>query len=140
MQRDNYNMPGVIDVRFLNPADVPAQIMSSYIAGIPVSVFVDGTQMSLHGQPTCQAVEEQTNNGRIEKATLTFMTADDVPPEGMLWMIQQASGEWFLIGRREMPYPTVKVSRSTGEPGGGPAIKTVTVEFQGFKALIPLER
>ena len=140
MQRDYYNMPGVIDVRYVNPADVPAQIQSSFIAGIPVSVFVDGTQMSLHGEATCQAVEEHTNNGRIEKATLTFMTSDDVPPAGMLWMVQQASGEWFLIGRREQPYPTVKVSRSTGTPSGERAIQTVTVEFQCFKALIPLER
>lgn len=140
MQRDNYNMPGIIDVRYLNPGDVPAQIMSSFLAGIPVSVFVDGTQLSIHGQATCQAVEEHSNAGRIEKATLNFMTADDVPPEGMLWMIQQASGEWFLIGRREQPYPTVKIQKSTGEPGGDRAIQSVTVEFQCFKALIPLER
>lgn len=140
MQRDNYNMPGVVDVRYLNPGDVPAQIMSSYVAGIPVSVFVDGTQMPLHGVGSCQAVEEHSNNGRVEKATLTFMTCEDVPPAGMLWMIQQASGDWFLIGRREPPYPTVKVQNSTGEPGGDPAIKTVTVEFQCFKALIPLEK
>ena len=36
MQQDNYNMPGIVDVRYLNPGDVPAQIMSSYVAGIPV--------------------------------------------------------------------------------------------------------
>lgn len=140
MQRDNYNMPGIVDVRYLNPGDVPPKIQNAYAAGMPTSVFVDGTQMSLHGKPSCQAVEEHSNNGRIEKATLTFMTADEVPPAGMLWMIKQASGEWYLIGRREPPYPIVKVQRSTGEPGGEPSIKTVTVEYQCFKALIPLER
>lgn len=140
MQRDHYNMPGIIDVRYLDPEDVSPQIMSSFIAGIPVSVFTDGTQMSLHGDVTFQAVEEHSNNGRVEKATLTFMTGDAVPPAGKLWMVQQASGDWYLIGRREPPYPTVKVQNSTGEPGGDRAIKTVTVEFQCFKALIPLER
>lgn len=140
MQQDYYNLPGIVDVRYINPGDVPAQIMSSYIAGIPVTVLVDGTQMSLNGPASCQAVEEHSNNGRVEKATLTFMTGDDVPPAGMLWMFQQAGGEWFLLGRREQPYPTVKVQHSSGEPGGDRAIKTVTVEFQCFKALIPLEK
>ena len=140
MQKDYYNMPGIVDVRYLNPGDVPAQIMSSFIAGIPVSVFVDGTQMSLHDYGSCTAVEEHSNNGLVEKATLTFMTGDDVPRSGKVWMVQQAGGEWYLIGRREPPYPTVKVQNSTGEPGGDRAIQTVTVEFQCIKALIPLER
>ena len=140
MQRDNYNMPGIIDVRFVNPGDVAPNIPGAYLAGVPTSVLVDGTRVSLLSTATCQAVEEHSNNGRIEKATLTFLTCDDVPPAGMLWMVMQASGEWFLIGRREPPYPTVKVQRSAGEPGGDRAVNTVTVEYQCFKALIPLER
>ena len=68
------------------------------------------------------------------------MTVDDVPREGVVWMIQQASSGWYLIGSREKPYPTVKIQTSTGQPGGDRAIKTVTVEYQAYKALIPLER
>jgi hypothetical protein len=33
----------------------------------------------------------------------------------------------------------VKVTTNTGVPGGDRAVKTVTVEYQGYKALIPLE-
>lgn len=140
MQQDSYNMPGVIDVRYLDPEDVSGDIISSFLAGIPVSVFVDGTQVSIHGEATCQATEEHAANGRNEKATLTFMTVDDVPREGVVWMIQQASSDWYLIGCREKPYPTVKIQTATGQPGGDRAIKTVTVEYSAYKALIPLER
>ena len=140
MQQDYYNMPGITDVRYLRPEDVAPEVMSAYIAGAPVSVFVDGTQVSINGEATCQASEEHSNNGRVEKATLTFMTGDDVPNGGVLWMIRQASDDWYLIGRREAPHPTVKVVNNTGVPGGERAVKTVTVEFQCLKALIPLSR
>ena len=50
MQKDSYSMPGIIDVRYLAPEDVSGDIISSYLAGIPVSVFVEGTQVSLHGE------------------------------------------------------------------------------------------
>lgn len=139
MTQDSYNMPGIVEVRHLKPEDVTPDVVSSFLAGVPAAVFADGTRVSLEGEPTCQAVEEHSNNGRIEKATLTFMTTEDVPRAGAVWMIRQANGEWWLIGRREPVYPTVKVTTNTGVPGGDRAVKTVTVEYQGFKALIPLE-
>ena len=67
------------------------------------------------------------------------MTVEDVPRAGVVWMIRQANGGWWLIGRREPVFPTVKVTTNTGVPGGDRAVKTVTVEYQGYKALIPLE-
>ena len=71
--------------------------------------------MSLNGEASCQAVEEHSNNGRVEKATLTFMTVDDVPRGGVAWMVRQANEGWWLIGARERPAPVVKVTTSLQE-------------------------
>lgn len=138
MQQDSYNMPGIVEVRYLQPEDVTPNIISSYLAGIPAAVFVEGTRVSLNGEASCQAVEEHSNNGRVEKATLTFMTVDDVPRGGVAWMVRQASSGWWLIGARERPAPVVKITTSAGQPGGDRAVKTVEVTYQAYKAMIPL--
>ena len=139
MKQDSYNMPGIVRVEYLTPDQVPPSVMQKYIAGLPVGVFADGISMPLHGDATCQAVEEHSNNGRTEKVTLTFMTTGDVPQAGVVWKIKDANGGWWLIGAKERAYPTVKISTSTGEPGGDRAVKTVTVEHQSLKALVPLD-
>ena len=138
MKQDEYNLPGIVEVSYLDPSQISPGIIGKYLAGVPVSVFADGISMPLHGEVTCQAADEHSNNGRTERVTLTFMTVGDVPREPKAWLLRDANGNRWLIGSRERNWPVAKVTTNTGVPGGDRAIQTVEVTHQAYKALIPL--
>lgn len=133
------NLPGIVEVRWVETDMLSPNIEAKYLAGLPVAVLAESYALDVHGTAECQAVEEHESNGRVEKTTLTFQTLSDVPQKrNVAWCVKQASGQWWLIGTKEQHWPTVKVTTNTGKPEGEAAIKTVEVTHVALKSLIPV--
>ena len=50
-------------------------------------------------------------------------------------VFQTIDGNIYIIGSKERPYPTVKITRSTGHLDGEPSVRKYEVSFTAKKAL-----
>lgn len=140
MSYSNCNrMPGVIAVRWIKAANLSSHMLEKYIAGVPVALGTMGNELKLEDTASASGLNSVENNGLTSKAELEFKTMDEVPrDEDIAWAVQDADGNWWLIGTRERPFPVVEISQSTGTPGGDPAVATVKVTHSAKIALIPV--
>ena len=140
MSYSNCNrMPGVIAVRWIKAANLSSHLLEKYIAGVPVALGTIGNEVKLEDTASATGLNSVENNGLTSKAELEFKTMDEVPrDEDIAWAVQDADGNWWLIGTRERPFPVVEISQSTGTPGGDPAVATVKVTHSAKIALIPV--
>lgn len=140
MSYSNCNrMPGVIAVRWIKAANLSSHLLEKYIAGVPVALGTIGNELKLEDTASASGLNSVENNGLTSKAELEFKTMDEVPrDEDITWAVQDADGNWWLIGTRERPFPVVEISQSTGTPGGDPAVATVKVTHSAKIALIPV--
>lgn len=140
MSYSNCNrMPGVIAVRWIKAANLSSHLLEKYIAGVPVALGTIGNELKLEDTASASGLNSVENNGLTSKAELEFKTMDEVPrEEDIAWAVQDADGNWWLIGTRERPFPVVEISQSTGTPGGDPAVATVKVTHSAKIALIPV--
>lgn len=139
MKNQCINLPGIVEVRWIDARNLSPNLVAKHVAGLPVAVMTDTMPLETYGEAQCQSVEEHENNGRVEKTTLTFMTNAPLPRHReVAWLCRQASGQWWLIGAREPHYPTVKIAFHSGEPGGERAVNTVEITHQAVKSLIPV--
>ncbi len=140
MSYSNCNrMPGVIAVRWIKAANLSSHMLEKYIAGVPVALGTIGNELKLEDTASASGLNSVENNGLTSKAELEFKTMDEVPrDEDIAWAVQDADGNWWLIGTRERPFPVVEISQSTGTPGGDPAVATVKVTHSAKIALIPV--
>jgi len=140
MSYSNCNrMPGVIAVRWIKAANLSSHLLEKYIAGVPVALGTIGNELKLEDTASASGLNSVENNGLTSKAELEFKTMDEVPrDEDIAWAVQDADGNWWLIGTRERPFPVVEISQSTGTPGGDPAVATVKVTHSAKIALIPV--
>lgn len=140
MSYSNCNrMPGVIAVRWIKAANLSSHLLEKYIAGVPVALGTMGNELKLEDTASASGLNSVENNGLTSKAELEFKTMDEVPrDEDIAWAVQDADGNWWLIGTRERPFPVVEISQSTGTPGGDPAVATVKVTHSAKIALIPV--
>ena len=132
------SLPGILNVWYLSTANLPADVIYRAVVGIPFQIPVQPKNINLKGEAVCEVEEQYDNNCQMEKAKLTFITLDEVPTrEHLAFVIRTADNEMFVIGAQERPYPTVKVTRSTGSPDGDAAARKYEVSFTGRKALAP---
>jgi len=132
-------MPGIIKVKWIKAEQLAPHIIEKHIAGVPVALGSLGTELTLVDQGKAEGLRAYEQNGLASSASLEFKTLDEVPmDEDIAWAAQDASGQWWLMGTRERNYPIVEVSRSTGTPGGDPAVATVKVTHKAKIALIPV--
>ena len=117
-------------------ADLPDDVVYRSVAGIPISLQETPTSITLKGEAVCEVEQSFDNNSYIEKAKLTFLTLDDVPADQHpTFVIKTANDEIYLIGAKERPYPTIKITRSTGLPDGDASVRKYEVSFTAKKAL-----
>ena len=136
---DCNTMPGIIAVKWLHAEQLPSHIIEKFIAGISSAIGNQGNDLELVDVGSAEGIRSYENNGLIGKATLEFKTLDQVPrDEDIVWAVQDADENWWLMGARERPDPVVEVSQSTGTPSGDPAVATVKVTHTAKIALIPV--
>lgn len=116
---------------------LPADITLRALAGVPVGIFTSLNDICKVGEATCETEEQFDNNSQVEKATLTFRTLDELPTyRHLAFVIFTTNSDTFVIGTKELPYPTVKITRSTGAPDGEPSVRKYEVSFTAKKSLV----
>ena len=140
MNYSNCNiMPGIIAVRWIKADQLSSHMLEKFIAGLPIALGTPGNELELLDAASASRLTSAENNGLTCKAELEFKTLDKLPSdEDIVWAVQDADENWWLIGSRERNYPTVEVSTSSGTPGGDPAVSTVKVTHTAKIAMIPV--
>ena len=132
------SLPGIKSLGYVSADRLQREIMYKHLAGQPVGIFTDITPIAFVGVPTCEAVSQYNNNGRIEQTTLRFKTLDDMPSSRHIaFIVTDCNNRTYIIGQRENPRPIVKITQNTGTPDGDPAVFIVEVTLYAQKSLIP---
>ena len=130
------SLPGITKAWYIQPNYLPDDVVYRSVAGIPVTLQEQPISISLKGEAICEVEQSFDNNSYIEKSKLTFLTLDEVPTDQHpAFVIETVDGDKYVIGAKERPYPTVKITRSTGQPDGDPSVRKYEVSFTAKKAL-----
>ena len=130
------SLPGIQQVWYILRDYLPDDVVYRSVAGIPIALEVEPDVIKMKGEAVCEVEQSYDNNSYIEKAKLTFLTLDDVPTDQHpTFVIKTANDELYLLGAKERPYPTVKITSSTGQPDGDASVRKYEVSFSAKKAL-----
>ena len=134
------SLPGITHIWYILRDYRPNDVVYRAVAGIPVSLSEQPISITMKGSAICEVEQSFDNNSYIEKAKLTFLTLDDVPiDQHPAFVIETVDGDIYVIGAKERPYPTVKITRSTGQLDGEPSVRKYEVSFTAKKALAPCD-
>ena len=115
---------------------LPDDVIYRSVVGMSITLLEQPIRINLKGEAICEVEQSIDNNSYIEKVKLTFLTLDDVPLDQYpAFLFQTIDGDIYLIGAKERPYPTVKITRSTGQPDGDASVRKYEVSFTAKKAL-----
>lgn len=132
-------LPGIIKVGYVLCSFLTPNIPLKARAGVPVSVLSGIHWLDIQSDATCQSVGEYDNHGEVETTTLQFHTTDEIPTRLRLaFLIVTVDGSAWLVGAAEPPYPTIEITRHTGESGGQRAGNTVKVSLKSLKSLVSI--
>ena len=130
------SLPGITHVWYILRDYLPDDVVYRAVAGIPIALQNQLISISMKGSAICEVEQSFDNNSYIEKTKLVFLSLDDVPvDQHPAFVIQTVNGDRYVIGAKERPYPTVKITRSTGQPDGDPSVRKYEVSFTAKKAL-----
>ena len=130
------SLPGITNVWYIPHDDLPDDVVYRAVAGIPISLDVQPISITMKGEATCEVEQSFDNNSYIEKVKLAFLTLDDVPTVNFpAFVIKTVDGDIYLMGAKERPYPTVKITRSSGALDGDPSVRKYEVSFTARKGL-----
>ena len=131
------SLPGIIKIGFLECSKLSPQLALKSIAGVPIAVLTDVTDVIFIGEATCEAVSDNDNNGRSEKTTLKFSTTQKIPEDRPLaFVVQCVNCQNFLVGAKERPYPIVKITNNTGSASGNASAFRVEITHSAVKSLL----
>ena len=130
------SLPGIQYVWYISRDYLPDDVIYRSVVGMSVSLMEQPISINMKGEAVCEVEQSIDNNSYIEKVKLTFLTLDDVPLDQYpAFLFQTIDGDIYLIGAKERPYPTVKNTRSTGQPDGDASVRKYEVSFTAKKAL-----
>ncbi|SDM08152.1 hypothetical protein [Segatella bryantii] len=134
------SLPGIKSVGYVDCSLLPDDLALKALAGIPSSLDAQPTMISLDGIATCEVSSKDDNNYQVEKATLSFSAVESIPTENSLaFILSTVSGNTYIIGAKEQPYPTIKATMSTGSTDGTPAVIKYEITYTNRKALFTIE-
>ena len=123
---------GVVDCEKLQPGQREASL-----AGLIVAAHTAVEEVPFVNA-TVEAVGECSRGAPVETATLKFRTSKFLRIEIQLgFVVTDITGQSWLIGAAEPPFPKVSLTRKTGLPGGDPAVWEIEVKAVGQRALLP---
>jgi hypothetical protein len=132
------SLPGIKRIAYIATDLLPDDITLKAIAGIPVNITGTATEIDVIGEANCETDSEPDNNSQLEKVDLKFNTLDDIPTDSPLaFIVETVSGNKYVIGTKERPYPIVKISTATGTPDGNPSVRKVEVTYKAKRPLVP---
>ena len=132
------SLPGIKRIAYIATDLLPDDITLKAVAGIPVNITGMATEIYVIGEANCETDSQPDNNSQLEKTDLKFNTLDIIPTDSPLaFIVETVSGNKYVIGTKECPYPIIKISTSTGTPDGDPSVKEYKVAFSAKMALAP---
>ena len=130
------SLPGIRNVWYISRDYLPDDVIYRSVVGMSVSLMEQPISINLKGEALCEVEQSIDNNCHMEKAKLTFLTLDDVQTDQYpAFLFQTIDGDIYIMGAKERPYPTVKITRSTGQPDGDTSVRKYEVSFTAKKAL-----
>ena len=130
------SLPGIQQVWYILRDYLPDDVVYRSVAGIPITLQEQPISITMKGEAVCEVEQSYDNNSYIEKAKLTFLTLDDMPlDQHPAFVIRTVNDEYYVIGSKERPYPTLKITHSTGQPEGDTSVRKYEVSFTAKKAL-----
>ena len=130
------SLPGIQYVWYISRDHLPDDVVYRSVVGMSITLLEQPIRINLKGEAICEVEQSIDNNSYIEKVKLTFLTLDDVPiNQYPAFLFQTIDGDIYLLGAKERPYPTVKITRSTGQPDGDASVRKYEVTFTAKKAL-----
>ena len=131
------SLPGIYKVAYLQCEELPPNITYKAISGVPVGVYATPKVIETDGKAECDTETDIDNNSSLEKVTLKFSTLVSLPTHlHIAFVIYTVSGNNYIIGCKEAPYPIVKVKSTTGTPDGQRNIINYEISFTARKALV----
>lgn len=132
------SLPGIFKIGFLECSKLSPQLALKSIAGVPIAILTEITDVIFSGEPTCEAVRDSDNNGRLEKTSLKFTTTQKIPDDHPLaFVVQCVNGEKFIVGAKERPFPIIKITNNTGTASGNISAYSVEITHSSIKSLLP---
>ena len=130
------SLPGIQYVWYISRDHLPDDVVYRSVVGMSITLLEQPISINLKGEAVCEVEQSIDNNSYIEKVKLTFLTLDDVPiNQYPAFLFQTIDGDIYIMGAKERPYPTVKITRSTGQPDGDASVRKYEVTFTAKKAL-----
>lgn len=130
------SLPGIQKVWYVLRDYLPDDVVYRSVVGMSVSLSEQPISIPTSGESVCEVESTYDNNSYIEKAKLTFQTLTEVPTDQHpAFLFQTIDGSIYIIGAKERPYPSVKITRSTGQPDGDTSVRKYEVSFTAKKAL-----
>ena len=130
------SLPGIRNVWYISRDYLPDDVVYRSVVGMSITLLEQPISINLKGEAVCEVEQSIDNNSYIEKVKLTFLTLDDVPiNQYPAFLFQTIDGDIYIMGAKERPYPTVKITRSTGQPDGDASVRKYEVTFTAKKAL-----
>ena len=130
------SLPGIQKVWYVLRDYLPDDVVYRSVVGMSVSLLEQPISIPTNGESVCEVESTYDNNSYIEKAKLTFQTLTEVPTDlHPAFLFQTIDGSIYIMGAKERPYPSVKITRSTGQPDGDTSVRKYEVSFTAKKAL-----
>lgn len=129
------SLPGIKFIGYLPCSLLPPNILQKSLAGVPVAIYSPPTPVEHYGNAECIAEQEYDHGSYLEKTTLTFTTADEIPRNRpLVFVVTDVESKSWVIGSREQPHPIVEIKRQTDENKN---IFEVKITFTARRALVP---
>ena len=129
------SLPSIQKIYMVKCADIAPNILEKHLSGLPVGIYPLPEEVEQYGTGSCVAEQEYEDGSLVETATLQFDTAQEIPgSNGMAFVVGDNNGKYYIIGRKEKPYPAITVNKNIGTES---TYNTVKVVFKSRKALIP---
>ena len=131
-------LPGIIFVGAIDCSLLQPSLQLQAIAGMDVAVQTAVLPLAIAKDATASCLTEKENGNTRQTASLKFRTTDPLPLHWRLgFVVTDVTGQSYLVGSRERPYPQVKATRQFGTPGGDPNCWEVEVTHLAMRTLIP---
>lgn len=135
---DNFSLPGIKALAYVNALELPSDLGLVGISGTPLSLMVASVAIPFTGEATCTCTRSNANGAGNATVELVFQSLLALPEHMPLaFLVTDANDRCFLIGVQEQPWPYVESSQGLGLPDGESSTTTYTVTYKAPKALIP---
>ena len=137
MKTSTQILPGVRAIGWVDCDKLPRRVDLQGICGNVVAVLTEVTPIAFFGEPECRCKTEREAGRITDTASLSFRTDAVLPLHRHIgFVVIDQNGKSWLIGAKEAPYPTVKLTIDFGTPEGDPACNIYDIEHTALKSLI----